>query len=690
MKRFLSSVWLLALVIAVPVILFFPEIFDKYKVKLESTEPFGSTRKLTFFKDLDSDGKLEKIISFNQKTTERYCLQYFKSDSHVPVDQLNFPNKYHEDLNNIFFFDSDSDGFIEIYGFTLKNDSIFLNWVEPYPDFNSKFDSKFIVEVGSFENGQFDISVSEMHFLDWDNDGTKEFIFPIVGGYSKTPRNIFFFNKQKDTLFKTIYTGVNLYNLRFEDINADGKLELLCDNATSGNLLEVPPKAYSDYVSWLMVFKNDLSYLFQPVAFSKGLQKRVQCFLINYSKTPLITFSITPGDSLKASVFRIDSKGVKKDSLILPSQIQAYRAYTFRASESEFYLIEGNNLTRISSELKILEDRELPIDNLDFPAGIFNLLGDKNQLVFHSFNHDKLIILFDNFGHKIELSFSEEIGSFDKLNILGDGRFFIQAGNATNIYKLQKNVWYYLQYPFYGLVYLVAVLFTWTIQAVRVKQITQKYELQNQVRELELRSFHSQMDPHFMFNAFTTMASLLKKGSQEEAYNAFTKFSKLVRINFEYSQKVIRPLKDELQVVADFLEINKMRFQDKLNFSIHLEDESLIYTKVPKMALQIHVENALKHGLSKKNGHGFVSVYVKKDADYLYLMVEDDGIGRERAGLLKRPSTRQGHKMLQSVFERLNSMNKLKIKQQITDLKNDDGDAAGTRIEIWIPLNLKD
>lgn len=246
------------------------------------------------------------------------------------------------------------------------------------------------------------------------------------------------------------------------------------------------------------------------------------------------------------------------------------------------------------------------------------------------------------------------------------------------------------KYPYFLLVYLTSVLFVWLIQYARVRQMRQKYELQNQVHELELRSFQSQMDPHFMFNAFTTMASLLKKGNQEQAYNAFTKFSKLVRLNFEYSQKITRPLKDELQVVSDFLEINKMRFKDKLDYSINLKDESLVHTKVPKMVLQIHVENALKHGLSRKKDTGKVIVLAKRESDYLYLKVEDNGIGRAKAKLLKRPSTRQGLKMLQALYDRLNQKNRLKITQRFTDLKDENQDPAGTRVEVWVPLNLKE
>jgi LytS/YehU family sensor histidine kinase len=168
------------------------------------------------------------------------------------------------------------------------------------------------------------------------------------------------------------------------------------------------------------------------------------------------------------------------------------------------------------------------------------------------------------------------------------------------------------------------------------------------------------------------------------------KFSKLIRLNLEHTRNIVRPLKDEVQVVASFLEINKLRFKESLDYSLIVQDKHILIHQVPKMVLQIHVENAIKHGLSRKKGKGMVLVSVKQEGSLLHLVVEDNGIGREKALLVNRPSTRQGLKMLNAIYERLNRQNREKIKQQYTALTDENGNPAGTRVEIWVPLNLKE
>ncbi|MFW6275474.1 MAG: sensor histidine kinase [bacterium] len=689
MKRILGSVWFLALFIFVPFILFLPPLFEQYKIVPEKSEPFGTNLLNHYYVDLNSDGEKEKIVSYVDVLNERLCLQYFEKDEPVPVDQLNYPHNYHTDLPHVFFFDSDGNGFTEVYGFTMKDDSLYLNWFEPYPDWNSNSCSKFITLVQPFNDNKFDFWVREMHFIDLNGDNSKELVFPGIAGYSLAPRNIFVFDKQKNTVFKSPYYGVNLYDLRFSDINNDSNLEIISNCSSSGNQKEIPSNAYSDMTSWLMVFKSDFSPLFSPIPFTEGLQNRVHNFIIGEDLKSLITFNFAESDLQKVSVFRIGPTGEKVDSVFVPKMGGNERHAVFRAGKNVFYVVKGNNVVPVNSDLIVGKIVELPVPKNSYCYGFFKVYGNKNQLIFTDISRKKFFVLFEDLKTKAGIEFHGPINPISRWNFLGDGRFFIISNNIAHYYELQKNKWYLFKYPYYLLVYLISVLFVWLIQYARERQLRQKYELQNQVRELELRSFQSQMDPHFMFNAFTTMASLLKKGSQEQAYNAFIKFSKLIRLNFEYSQKITRPLKDELQVITDFLEINKMRFKDKLDYSINLKDESLVHTKVPKMILQIHVENALKHGLNKKPGKGEIRVMVKKENEFLYLTIEDNGIGRHKAKQLKRPSTRQGLKMLQALYDRLNKKNRLKITQKFTDLKDENGNAAGTRVEVWVPVNLK-
>ena len=110
---------------------------------------------------------------------------------------------------------------------------------------------------------------------------------------------------------------------------------------------------------------------------------------------------------------------------------------------------------------------------------------------------------------------------------------------------------------------------------------------------------------------------------------------------------------------------------------------------VPVMALQTFAENAVKHGLMPRTSGGKLSINIEEEDDYLKLTIEDNGVGRSKAA---ENTKRQGRglKMIHEFYEILNQINKKPIRYTITDLYKEDDIPAGTRVEVWVPLDLKD
>jgi LytS/YehU family sensor histidine kinase len=302
-----------------------------------------------------------------------------------------------------------------------------------------------------------------------------------------------------------------------------------------------------------------------------------------------------------------------------------------------------------------------------------------------------ITVYTENFNRKVEMDYEIEKIRGVYLDIgKGPDHFMVQTNMNEYTYRFQKNWLYYLKFPAYLIIYFFSVLFIWLIQNIREKQLHEKFELKNQLKEMEIKYLRMQMDPHFMFNAFTTMALMIKNGDRTEAFDSFMKFTRMLRSNFDFSNHLTRPLSEELQTVKDYLEINKLRFKERLNYEVSVTDDVPVNALIPKMIIQIHVENSLKHGLSQQEKPGVIRIDVVKDGDYLGLSVQDNGIGRKKAATLDRPSTKQGIKMLQALIDRLNAQNKLNITQGYTDLQDDSGNPAGTRVDIKVPLSLKE
>ena len=202
---------------------------------------------------------------------------------------------------------------------------------------------------------------------------------------------------------------------------------------------------------------------------------------------------------------------------------------------------------------------------------------------------------------------------------------------------------------------------------------------------MQLSSFKSQFDSHFTFNALNAIGSVIYKGKKEEAYDYFTKFSSMVRTSLDNTREPIVKLAAELQFVKNYLELQKLRYKEKLVYHIHLADDVDTNITVPKMLIQVHVENAIKHGTAPKKQGGKVIITINRQGPDLVISIEDDGIGRKAAGARTADSPGKGLKMMHEFYALFARLYQLQITEEVVDLVDDRNQPAGTRIIIKIP-----
>ncbi|MBS4056295.1 MAG: histidine kinase [Bacteroidales bacterium] len=246
----------------------------------------------------------------------------------------------------------------------------------------------------------------------------------------------------------------------------------------------------------------------------------------------------------------------------------------------------------------------------------------------------------------------------------------------------QRN-WFWLL-----LVLVSALLFAYlgTLFNSRRKRIQHKqFETDKKMAQLQLLALKNQIDPHFTYNAINSIASVVLKEEKTIAYNYFVKLSQLMRSIMNSSEKLTRSLNQEIAFVSDYLEIQRFRYKDRFDFGINISPEIDMESQLPKMTIQTFVENALKHGLLHLEGKGMLSICITKADGSLQIEIEDNGIGREKARQIGQHSTGKGLQILRGYFDYYNQFNAEKIKWEITDLKDDNGEAAGTHVLVIIP-----
>ncbi len=242
---------------------------------------------------------------------------------------------------------------------------------------------------------------------------------------------------------------------------------------------------------------------------------------------------------------------------------------------------------------------------------------------------------------------------------------------------------------------LLILLTTFLLMQWRIRSIKLKAEEQNKINkkfaELELQALQAQMNPHFVFNALQSIQDFIFKKNEVLASRYLVKFSRLMRLFLESSKEKYILLEEELQLLKHYVELEKMRFEDKFDYIFDIEENiEPTALEIPTMLLQPFVENAINHGLVHKPTKGLLQVFFKIKDDHLYCLIKDNGIGREKAMEIKRNSIKsyksRGMELVKERQKILNYIEESNVNIQIIDLKDEDGISKGTEVEIQIPM----
>ncbi len=220
----------------------------------------------------------------------------------------------------------------------------------------------------------------------------------------------------------------------------------------------------------------------------------------------------------------------------------------------------------------------------------------------------------------------------------------------------------------------------------RRQALLEAVDNQRKAAEARLQSMRLQMNPHFLFNALNSIQQMTLSGKTDGAALYLSKFSKLLRLVLTYSDRDWISLREELEVLRLYLDLEALRFDDTFEYAVVCEeglDEDEY--RVPTLLIQPFVENAIWHGLLHREGRRVLRVrFESSPEEDLICTIEDNGIGREAARAFAKSASHTG-KGLSVSLERLNTLNQSHQQNnvlEIIDLYAPDGSSAGTRVRI--------
>jgi len=248
-----------------------------------------------------------------------------------------------------------------------------------------------------------------------------------------------------------------------------------------------------------------------------------------------------------------------------------------------------------------------------------------------------------------------------------------------------------------GALLLIAGLVYW-LYLLRVAQIRRKEKLKSQYEKklanVEMTALLAQMNPHFLFNSLNSIDSYIIKNESGKASEYLNNFARLMRLILQNSRSNYTSLKDEIEALDLYLQMEGLRFKDKFLYEIKIADGmDTSSVTIPPMLIQPYAENAIWHGLMhKKDGAtGKVEIIINQNDNKLVCVVQDNGIGREKAAEIKaqKPGNHKRSMGMQITADRIEMINKLYNTStcvQIFDLKDMEGNPAGTKVVLTIPF----
>lgn len=218
-------------------------------------------------------------------------------------------------------------------------------------------------------------------------------------------------------------------------------------------------------------------------------------------------------------------------------------------------------------------------------------------------------------------------------------------------------------------------------------------EISNLLKEAELRALQSQINPHFLFNTLGCVAHTALKEEADKTYDLIMSVADLFRYNLSRSHKY-GTLRDEINNIKEYINIQKARFKDKFEFEIHVVDDSLLDITIPCLSIQPIVENSFLHGIEKKEGPGIIKISIFKVEKDIVVEIWDTGVGISEERIqeiisddpIPDLSTSVGHTSvgLKNVIKRLKLFYQ---RSDVIEIKSKVGES--TSVILYLPAEME-
>jgi hypothetical protein len=675
----------LALVISLVLIRFISVFTTEYILKVLDSQMIPPESYRYYF-DLDGDGHSE-IFSIYYNAAGNLAISVSNMDQST-INQFNLPGRLTTLGPIVDLHDINSDGILDIFICTIKNDSLYLGIIDDLYGHPTTTKEYFLDRVNQY-NGNGDYLFVAGETTDLNRDGNPEYVMAINGGYSLQPRRVYAIDYYNDHVSRSPVSGATVVSLDCFDLDGDGTDEILLNTVAPENFKQHIP--FRDSITWLMILDEDLTFYRPPIAFNE----------------PPASLSMEPFIHEGIPYIMVYHRYRKEedynaDLTIYSNQLVPVKKRLFKGHlQSRYYLWRIPDSLGID-DLKLMSNGA--IFSVDFDLRITDSIMNRvpfgyNDEVLLDLDADgtKEVVFTGNFTVNVFRADLRESAQADivwsvrnprtLISVIEQGDnypvLFVQAETDEYYLSYRINEWFRYRVIVYPGLFLIlfGLFFLWGMIQNRIVSV--RFEKDRLIRQLQLQSIRNQMDPHFTYNALNAVGSLIYKGEKDQAYQYLKGLSDLLRMVTGDADEVTWSLSAELEFVHKYLSIEKLRFREKFSYEVNVE-EKLGGVMVPKMSVLSFVENAIKHGLRHKEYNRRLSITAEGVKSGIKIEIRDNGIGRTAAAKYQTESTGNGIEMMKQYFRQFSEVTGKRAQFEIRDQFEYDLKPAGTLVKIYI------
>ncbi len=321
------------------------------------------------------------------------------------------------------------------------------------------------------------------------------------------------------------------------------------------------------------------------------------------------------------------------------------------------------------------------------------------RLNFHaiSFKNQSKILYHYRFPN-VDTSWATTSDRFVMFSALSAGKYEIELRASDpfeQFYSDVKIITFHISDPFWKKGWFIFLVISFVISmlflgfSIRLQTIKRRQILLQELTEVKQQSLSSQMNPHFIFNSLNSIQRYILQNDRKTSNKYLAKFSQLMRLVLGNSTKTLISLEDELTALQIYLELECLRFKEKMEFEIHRGGVPAADLKIPPLLLQPFVENAVWHGLMHKTEKGKITVTILTENEYYVCIIEDNGVGRKKAMEIKSKDliahNSQGMDITSKRIELANQLFNRNLNYVIEDVVDENKEPKGTKVILKIP-----